>query len=93
MRERVEKRDFRYEIAVPGNTELHDVNLRFLFQRAIPTWKDKSDNWSVVLDRNCCGERLLYRSISAEDRFQPLGMRAGQQVIKYLVSKGIQDAW
>lgn len=90
VRERVEKRDFRYEIAVPGNTELHDVNLRFSVSEGDPPHgKIKSDNWSVVLDRNCCGERLLYRSISAEDRFQPLGMRAGQQVIKYLVSKGI----
>jgi tRNA(Ile)-lysidine synthase len=65
---------FSYALTVPGITECPGGGARFIAdeKHARPE-KIPGDNLTVVLDREACGRKLVYRSWRSGDRFVPLG--------------------
>jgi tRNA(Ile)-lysidine synthase len=79
---------FRYALTVPGITECPECGTRFIITEGkVRPEKIPGDNLTVVLDRETCGRRLVFRSWRADDRFVPFGSNRQTGVGSFLAKQ------
>ena len=83
-------REFNYRLALKGVTECPAVPARFKANEfEAPTPALPADNLTVLMDREACGNELIFRSIRKEDRFIPFGGSRPVDIASFLVKQGI----
>ncbi|MBN2188245.1 MAG: tRNA lysidine(34) synthetase TilS [Chitinispirillaceae bacterium] len=88
---------FSFALAVPGTTECPGCGVRFIaVEKAAPMGEISKDNLTVMLDREACGTRLVYRNWRPRDVFVPFGSRrrtgVGPFLAKQKLGKGERKA-
>jgi tRNA(Ile)-lysidine synthase len=79
---------FSYTLAVPGITECPLCGARFVaVERDAPHGAVAKDNHTVMLDREACGTKLVYRSWRPGDLFVPFGSRRRTGVGPFLAKQ------
>jgi len=84
---------FSYTLAVPGSTECPGCGARFIVdEEDAPPEKISKDNLTVVLDREACGRKLVYRSWRDDDFFVPFGGKRRTTVKSFLAKQKLSKA-
>ena len=84
---------FSYPLAVPGSTECPGCRARFTVdERDAPPEKIPKDNLTVVLDREACGRKLVYRTWRDDDFFVPFGQKRRTSVKSFLAKQKLSKA-
>jgi tRNA(Ile)-lysidine synthase len=98
MRDAVDFRDetaarvkrFAFALPVPGSAESANGDVRFDIEEISPPISEfPTDTQTVILDRDACGKKLLYRSARPRDRIIPLGRTTDVPVSAFLSKQGI----
>ena len=78
---------FSCRLTIPGTTE-SDITLFTIHRmRSLRLPPHSKDNLTVYLDARSCGDFLTYRSVQADDVFQPLGTDRVVKVLRFLKSR------
>ena len=83
-------REFLYRIALEGVTKCPDASALFEATESVtPLAPLPFDNLTVALDRDACGDELLFRSVRPTDRFVPLGGSRPVAIGSFMAKQGV----
>ncbi|MDO5577325.1 MAG: tRNA lysidine(34) synthetase TilS, partial [Fibrobacter sp.] len=89
-RTNVTDNDFCYDIALPGVTNCKEMNMRFVVEVGEVSGEEPCGNeWSVMLDRETCGDSLIFRKAKVDDSFFPFGRASETTLLRFLAKQGI----
>lgn len=81
---------FSYQINIPGETQVPELNLRILTEIIKPSEKSKNfDPEKAYLDFDRVSFPLYIRTRKAGDRFQPFGLQGTKKVKKFFIDAKI----
>ncbi len=84
---------FHYALTVPGVTECPECGVSFIAaEESMPARKIKGDNRTVILDRDACGNNLVFRNWRRDDSFVPFGSDRVTDIGSFLSKQKIVKA-
>jgi tRNA(Ile)-lysidine synthase len=76
-----------YHLKNPGVTEINERKIRIVITEPEVASEEKSSS-SAFLDKYKCGDSLIFRTISPNDYFVPLGKKSSVSALSFLSKQG-----
>ncbi len=82
------KTEVFYQLKNPGITEIKERNIRIIVTESVPEKIEKNSD-CAILDKEKCGDILVYRTICPDDYFIPLGRTKKTNALTFLSKQGM----
>jgi hypothetical protein len=82
------EREISYQLKNPGVTEIKERSIRIIVTESVRGKVEKNSD-CAILDREKCGDFLMYRTICPDDFFIPLGRTKKINALTFLSKQGM----